>query len=98
MMFKVLVLQRLFNLSDDQTDYQITDRMRFQRFIGLSLGERVPDAKTICLFCDTLTKSGVIQYLFAKFNAMPIDNGMIKHTGMIVDDTFVDAPTPVRQS
>lgn len=45
MMFKILVLQRLFNLSDDQTEYQITDRMSFQRFIGLSLGERVPDAK-----------------------------------------------------
>ena len=50
MMFKILVLQRLFNLSDDQTEYQITDRMSFQRFIGLSLGERVPDAKTIWLF------------------------------------------------
>ena len=47
MMFKVLVLQRLFNLSDDQTEYQITDRISFQRFLGLSLGEKVPDAKTI---------------------------------------------------
>ena len=52
MMFKILVLQRLFNLSDDQTEYQITDRMSFQRFIGLSLGERVPDAKMIWLFRD----------------------------------------------
>ena len=47
MMFKILILQCLFNLSDDQTEYQITDRMSFQRFLGLSLGERVPDAKTI---------------------------------------------------
>lgn len=47
MMFKLLVLQRLFNLSDDQTEYQITDRIRFQRFLGLSLGDKVPDAKTI---------------------------------------------------
>ena len=92
MMFKVLVLQRLFNLSDDQTEYQITDRMSFQRFIGLSLGEHVPDAKTIWLFRDTLTKSGVMEELFAKFNAMLIENGMITHTGTIVDATFVDAP------
>ena len=70
MMFKVLVLQRLFNLSDDQTEYQITDRISFQRFIGLSLGEHVPDAKTIWLFRDTLSKSGVMEELFAKFNAM----------------------------
>ena len=92
MMFKVLVLQRLFNLSDDQTEYQITDRMSFQRFIGLSLGEHVPDAKTIWLFRDTLSKSGVMEELFAKFNAMLIENGMITHTGTIVDATFVDAP------
>lgn len=56
MMFKVLVLQRLFNLSDDQTEYQITDRISFQRFLGLSLGEKVPDAKTIWLFRNTLTE------------------------------------------
>lgn len=61
MMFKILVLQRLFNLSDDQTEYQITDRMSFQRFIGLSLGERVPDAKTIWLFRDTLAQNGIIR-------------------------------------
>lgn len=49
--------------------------------------KRVPDAKTIWLFLDTLTKNGVTQDLFAEFNAMPIDNGMITHTGTIVDAT-----------
>ena len=92
MMFKILVLQRLFNLSDDQTEYQITDRMSFQRFIGLSLGERVPDAKTIWLFRDTLTQSGVIRDLFMTFNGMLASKGIITHTGTIVDATFVDAP------
>ena len=92
MMFKILVLQRLFNLSDDQTEYQITDRMSFQRFIGLSLGERVPDAKTIWLFRDMLTQSGVIRELFAQFNGMLATKGIITHTGTIVDATFVDAP------
>ena len=92
MMFKILVLQRLFNLSDDQTEYQITDRMSFQRFIGLSLGERVPDAKTIWLFRDTLTQSGAIRDLFMTFNGMLAAKGIITHTGTIVDATFVDAP------
>ena len=44
MLFKVLVLQRIYNLSDDQTEYQINDRMSFMRFLGLGLGDRVPDA------------------------------------------------------
>ena len=92
MMFKILILQCLFNLSDDQTEYQITDRMSFQRFLGLSLGERVPDAKTIWLFRDTLTKSGIINELFSQFGEMLAANGIITHTGTIVDAAFVDAP------
>ena len=70
MMFKVLVLEKLFNLSDDQTEYQITDRISFQRFLGLSLGEKVPDAKTIWVFKNTLTELGIIDVLFAEFNGM----------------------------
>ena len=92
MMFKVLVLQRLFNLSDEQTEYQITDRMSFQRFLGLSLGEKVPDAKTIWLFRNTLTESGIIENLFSQFNRMLEERGIITHKGTIIDATFVDAP------
>ena len=50
MMFKILVLQRLYNLSDDQTEYQINDRMSFMRFLGINLCDKVPDAKTIWKF------------------------------------------------
>ena len=92
MMFKVLVLEKLFNLSDDQTEYQITDRISFQRFLGLSLGEKVPDAKTIWVFKNTLTELGIIDVLFAEFNRMLEERGIITHKGTIVDATFVDAP------
>ena len=92
MMFKILILQRLFNLSDDQTEYQITDRISFQRFLGLSLGERVPDAKTIWLFRNQLTESGIIEELFITFNKLLTKEGIITHTGTIIDATFVDAP------
>lgn len=92
MMFKVLVLQRLFNLSDDQTEYQITDRISFQRFLGLSLGEKVPDAKTIWLFRNTLTDADIMEKLFTQFNRMLEERGIITHKGTIVDATFVDAP------
>ena len=92
MLFKVLVLQRIYNLSDDQTEYQINDRMSFMRFLGLGLGDRVPDAKTIWLYRDTLTKANVIRELFDLFNAQLEDAGLITHTGTIVDATFVEAP------
>lgn len=48
MMFKIMVLQALYGLSDDQAEFQVQDRLSFMRFLGLGLGDRVPDAKTIC--------------------------------------------------
>lgn len=92
MLFKVLVLQRLYNLSDDQTEYQINDRISFMRFLGLTLNDRVPDAKTIWLFKDTLAKSGTAERLFSCFCKQLEAKGMITHKGTIVDATFVDAP------
>jgi len=47
LMFKILILQSLYNLSDDQMEFQIRDRLSFMRFLGLSLHDRIPDAKTI---------------------------------------------------
>ena len=92
MLFKILVLQRIYNLSDDQTEYQINDRISFMRFLGLHLGDRVPDAKTIWLFRDTLTKADVIRDLFDIFNKQLEEAHLITHTGTIVDATFVEAP------
>ena len=50
LMFKIIILQRLYNISDDQTEYQINDRLSFMRFLGLELKDKVPNAKTIWLF------------------------------------------------
>ena len=49
LMFKVLVLQALYSLSDDAAEFQARDRLSFMRFPGLGLGDRVPNAKTIWL-------------------------------------------------
>lgn len=92
MLFKVLVLQRIYNLSDEQTEYQINDRMSFMRFLGLTLEDRVPDAKTIWLFRDTLTKANVIYEMFKLFNKQLEEAHLITRTGSIVDASFVEAP------
>ena len=49
MIFKALVLQALYNLSDDQAEYQLRDRFSFMRFLGLGLEDAVPDAKILAL-------------------------------------------------
>ena len=47
LMFKILTLQRLYNLSDEQAEFQINDRQSFQRFLGMHLGSAVPDFSTV---------------------------------------------------
>src|SRR4029077_8131706 len=64
---KALVLGRLYNLSDDQLEYQIRDRLSFMRFMGLQLEDRVPDAKTLWLYRERLTQQGLMQVLFDQF-------------------------------
>lgn len=92
LMFKVLVLQSLYNLSDDQTEYQIRDRLSFRRFLGLSMDGRVPDAKTIWLFRELLVKAGAVEKLFALFNRHLEENGLRAMGGQIIDASFVHVP------
>lgn len=92
LMFKILVLQRLYNLSDEQIEFQINDRLSFQRFLGLALSDTVPDATTVWLFRDTLSQKKTAEKLFAQFGKTLEEAGLIKNDGVIVDATFVDAP------
>ena len=83
LMFRVLVLQTLYTLSDEQTGYQLRDRLSFMRFAGLALHEPVPDATTIWLFREQLTKAGAIERLFARFDAAPRERGLLAMGGQI---------------
>ncbi|MCF7927945.1 MAG: IS5 family transposase [Spirochaetales bacterium] len=92
MMFKILVLQRLYNLSDAQMQFHILDRLSFMRFLSLQINDIVPDEKTIWHFRETLTKKGKIEVLFEKFRSFLMDQGVIAQSGNIVDASFVEAP------
>ena len=92
MMLKILVLQRLYGISDAQTEYQIKDRLSFMRFLGLRLCDTIPDEKTIWHFREQLVKANVIDTLFYRFTMMLEGEGLITRTGSIVDASFVDAP------
>jgi transposase, IS5 family len=92
LMFKALVLQALYNLSDDQTEFQIRDRLSFMRFLGLGVNDAAPDAKTIWLFRELLTEAKAMDKLFARFNAVLEEQGYLAMSGQIVDATIVAAP------
>jgi len=92
MMCKILVLQRYYGLSDEQVEFQINDRLSFQRFLGLSLADKAPDGNTIWDFRESLVKAGVFERLFIRFKEELEQEGLVGHEGKVVDATFVDVP------
>jgi IS5 family transposase len=92
LMFKILVLQALYSLSDEATEFQIKDRLSFQRFLGLGLDGTVPDATTVWLFRERLVKAKAIDGLFARFDAALTERGYLAMGGQIIDATVVPAP------
>ena len=90
--FKALVLQALYNLSDDQAEYQLRDRLSFMRFLGLGLEDAVPDAETLWLYREALAKAGAVEGLFDLFDGFLKDNGYLAMGGQIIDATIVSAP------
>lgn len=92
MMFKILVLQRLYNLSDAQMEYQILDRFSFMRFLGLQVNDTVPDEKTIWYVRERLKEKGVIEKLFDRFSEFLQEKGVVTQSGRIVDASIVEVP------
>lgn len=91
-LFKALLVQSLYNLSDDQLEYQITDRASFKRFLGLKKSDKVPDSKTFWLFRERLIEKDVIMDLFKIFNETLDSAGVFANEGKMVDASFVEAP------
>jgi IS5 family transposase len=92
MLFKALLLQSLYNLSDEQLEYQILDRVSFKSFLGLKKSDRVPDSRTYWAFREQLIASGSIETLFSTFNAQLDSFGVFANEGKMVDASFVEAP------
>lgn len=92
LMFKILILQALNDLSDERAEFLITDRLSYMRFLGLGLGDKAPDRNTIWTFREALKKAGVIDGLFASFDAQITASGYHATHGQIVDASLVSAP------
>ena len=91
-MFRMLVLQSLYNLSDEQVEYQVRDRLSFTRFLRLGIEDCIPDGTTLWLFREKLAKAGMIEKLFDRFDQHLGAQGYIARGGQIVDATIVAVP------
>jgi transposase, IS5 family len=92
LLFQMLVLQHLYNLSDEELEYQVRDRLSFMRFLGLQLEDRVPDAKTMWVFRERLTELGLVERLFERFHEQLAQHGYVARQGQMVDATFIEVP------
>ena len=76
-MLKVLFLQRLYNISDNQVEYQIKDRMSFREFLDICSIDDVPDEKTVWKYKNIMANAGIGIKLFEKFNEQLASMGLI---------------------
>ena len=90
-MTRILMLKRLYNLSDEQMEYQLLDRMSYQRFCGLTDSANIPDRTTIWTFENRIGEAGA-KALFAGMERQLLKHGYIARGGQIIDATLVPAP------
>lgn len=90
-MIRILVLKRLYNLSDEQMEYQLLDRMSYKRFCGLANAVTIPDRTTVWTFENRIGEAGA-KALFDGVTAQLLNQGFIARGGQIIDATLVPAP------
>lgn len=92
MLFKILILQRYYSLGDSQVVYQILDWISFKTFLGLEIGDKVPDEKTVWSFIKRLTKTGLVEELFEYFVSFLEEKELIFNEGQMIDASCTVAP------
>lgn len=92
MLFKGLVIKRLYDLSNDELEFQITDRSSFRRFLGLSENALSPDSNTFWHFSNELAQNNAIDRLFDKFDEYLNQQGYTAQEGSMIDASFVEVP------
>jgi IS5 family transposase len=96
-MFKILLLQSLYDLSDFSMEEALCDRYSFSRFAGISLDEDVPDHTTICRFRNLLGKKRLLQPLLDEVNVQLSAHGKLVKSGCVVDATLISSAARPRK-
>lgn len=91
-MFRILILQRYYNLSDDGMEYALLDGISFMRFLGLSMADTIPEAKTIWKLRNELSRKDMIKKLFDQLDKQLDKDGIIVHKGKLIYASIVEVP------
>lgn len=90
-LFKALLLQRWYDLSDEALEASLSDRLSFLRFCGLSLDDDVPDHSTFWRFRERLAKAGLVEPLFAELQRQLEGHGVLVKRGTLIDASLMQA-------
>ena len=98
LMFKALLLQSLYGLSDAELEEALSDRLSFRRFVGLGLEDATPDHTTVCRFRLKLIEAGLLDRLFAELDRQLDKAGLVLRRGTMLDATLIEtgAASPPR--
>jgi IS5 family transposase len=90
-MFKALLLQTWYKLSDYGLEEALDDRISFRRFVGLGAGEATPDHSTFSIFRDKLREKKLLDKVFNEVNRQLANRGHLVKKGTLVDATIIEA-------
>ena len=90
-LFKALLLQAWYGLSDPALEEALDDTLSFRDFVGLSLEDAVPDHATLWRFREELVKQGLSERLFLEINRQLEAKGLMVKAGTLIDATLVEA-------
>ena len=93
LMFKALLLQAWYGLSDAELEFRLGDSLTFGRFVGLSLEDEVPDHTTLCRFRNRLISARLLEQLFAELDRQLEGAGLVLKQGTMLDATLIEAST-----
>ena len=96
-MFKILLLQSWYELSDLDMEVALYDRYSFSRFVGISLDEEIPDHTTICRFRNLLAEKELLQKLLNEVNGQLAAKGKLVKAGCVVDATIISSAARPRK-
>jgi IS5 family transposase len=93
LLFKALLLQAWYGLSDSELEFRLGDSLAFGRFVGLSLEDEVPDHTTLCRFRNRLVTARLLEKLFSELDRQLENARLIVKQGTMLDATLIEAAT-----
>jgi transposase, IS5 family len=102
LLFRALVLQSLYGLSERELENALNDRLSFKRFAGMSLEDTAPDHTVLNRFPNQLIEDKLIEKLFGELDHQLEKAGLILKRGTMLDATLIESvsapPSPDKPS